>query len=297
MTAVPATGYHFVSWSDGKTANPRTDSNVTADLSVTASFAINTYTLTYTAGAHGTIQGTSPQTVAYGANGTAVTAVPATGYHFVKWSDDVTTASRTDTNVTADLSVSASFGDATPPVTTQTGADGAWHNGAVAVTLSATDTGSGVATTEYSIDGGLWQTGTIVALDTQGDHTLGYRSTDNAGNVEATTTVHVKIDLTVPTTTQSGATGNWQKGPVTVTFRATDAGGSGVATTQYRIDVGGWQTATSVMVSVDGDHTIDYRSTDAAGNAEPPNTMHVKVDATPRSRRRQAPMTSGTPTG
>ena len=50
---------------------------------MTATFAINTYTLTYTAGANGTITGTSPQTVDYGASGTEVTAVPNTGYHFV----------------------------------------------------------------------------------------------------------------------------------------------------------------------------------------------------------------------
>ena len=58
---------------------PRTDTNVLADISVTANFAINTYTLTYTAGANGTITGTSPQTVNYGADGTAVTAVPTAG--------------------------------------------------------------------------------------------------------------------------------------------------------------------------------------------------------------------------
>ena len=52
-----------MSWSDGVTTATRTDTNVTADKSVTATFAINTYTLTYTAGAHGTILGTSPQTV------------------------------------------------------------------------------------------------------------------------------------------------------------------------------------------------------------------------------------------
>jgi len=44
------------------------------------------YTLTYTAGAGGTISGTSPQTVNYGTNGTTVTAVPNTGYSFVQWS-------------------------------------------------------------------------------------------------------------------------------------------------------------------------------------------------------------------
>ena len=37
---------------------------------MTASFAINTYTLTYTAGTGGTISGTTPQTVNYGASGT-----------------------------------------------------------------------------------------------------------------------------------------------------------------------------------------------------------------------------------
>ena len=39
-------------------------------MTVTANFAINTYTLTYTAGANGTITGTSPQTVNHGASGT-----------------------------------------------------------------------------------------------------------------------------------------------------------------------------------------------------------------------------------
>jgi hypothetical protein len=35
--------------------------------------------LTYTAGANGSITGTTPQTVNYNTSGTAVTAVPATG--------------------------------------------------------------------------------------------------------------------------------------------------------------------------------------------------------------------------
>ena len=60
---------------------------MTANISVTANFAIDTFTLTYTAGAGGTITGDTSQTVNYGADGTAVTAVPDTGYHFVDWSD------------------------------------------------------------------------------------------------------------------------------------------------------------------------------------------------------------------
>jgi uncharacterized repeat protein (TIGR01451 family) len=39
VTAVPDAGFHFVQWSDGSSANPRVDANVTADASVSASFA------------------------------------------------------------------------------------------------------------------------------------------------------------------------------------------------------------------------------------------------------------------
>jgi len=78
----------------------------------------DSFTLTYTAGSHGTISGSSPQTVAYGASGTEVRALPDAGYHFVAWSDGLTSASRTDGNVTADLSVTASFAsDTTGPRT------------------------------------------------------------------------------------------------------------------------------------------------------------------------------------
>jgi hypothetical protein len=67
------------------------------------------YTLTYTAGAGGTISGTSPQTVVYETSGSAVTAVPNSGYQFTSWSDGVTTASRTDTNVMGNVTVTANF--------------------------------------------------------------------------------------------------------------------------------------------------------------------------------------------
>ena len=122
VTAVPAAGYHFVKWSDGLTANPRTDIGVTGDVTVEAEFAEDavpvTYTLTYTAGANGTLTGEVTQTVEEGANGTAVTAVANAGYHFVKWSDGVETAKRTETNVMANLSVTAEFAeDAVPEYT------------------------------------------------------------------------------------------------------------------------------------------------------------------------------------
>ncbi len=121
VTAVPNAGYHFVNWSDGSTANPRTDTGVTTNLSVTASFAINTYTLTYLAGKNGTISGTTPQTVNYGASGTPVSAVSGIGYSFVHWSDGSTANPRTDLNVTNALTLTASFVNLSPPVITPIG--------------------------------------------------------------------------------------------------------------------------------------------------------------------------------
>ncbi|MDG0794819.1 cadherin-like beta sandwich domain-containing protein [Cohnella ginsengisoli] len=124
VTAVPASGYHFVKWSDGNTSTTRTDTNVTADIAVTAEFAINTHTLTYTAAANGTITGDTTQTVNEGADGAAVTAVTASGYHFVKWSDGNTSTTRTDTNVTADIAVTAEFAINTHTLTYTAAANG-----------------------------------------------------------------------------------------------------------------------------------------------------------------------------
>ncbi len=68
-----------------------------------------TYTLTYIAGEHGSISGDAIQTVAAGGDGSPVTAVADSGYRFVKWSDDSTDNPRTDTNVTANITVTAIF--------------------------------------------------------------------------------------------------------------------------------------------------------------------------------------------
>lgn len=69
----------------------------------------------YTAGTNGTITGLTLQIVSDGASGTTVTAVPNTGYHFVKWSDEETSASRTDNNADRDINVSAIFALDLPP--------------------------------------------------------------------------------------------------------------------------------------------------------------------------------------
>ena len=110
VRAIPDADYSFLQWSDGSTANPRTDTNVTGDITVTALFSQPThYTLHYSAGSGGTLQGQAQQSVPGGGSGTAVTAVANTGYHFLQWSDASTNNPRTDANVQAHLSVTALF--------------------------------------------------------------------------------------------------------------------------------------------------------------------------------------------
>ena len=179
--------------------------------------------------------------------------------------------------------------DATTPVTSDDAPAG-WQSSAVTVTLSVNEAGSGVASTSYRIDGGAFQGGTSIAIPAPADHsndgvhTIEYRSTDNAGNVEALRSATVRIDTTLPTTTDDAPAG-WSSSPVTVTLTPADAL-SGIASTQYRVDGGAFQGGTSIAIpapadhSNDGVHTIEYRSTDNAGNVEPLETATVRIDTT-----------------
>ena len=109
VSAVPDANYHFVNWSDASTVNPRTFTSVETTTSLTATFAIDTYTATYNAGGNGSISGTAIQTINHGESATAVTATPSANFHFVGWNDGVLTATRLDTSLTGSISKSASF--------------------------------------------------------------------------------------------------------------------------------------------------------------------------------------------
>ncbi len=109
--------------------------------------AAQKYTLTYTAGANGAISGVSPQSVSSGASGTEVTAVPNAGYRFVSWSDGSTQNPRTDTNVAANISVTAGF---TRNITTPTVT--AWP-AASAITYGQTLAASTLTGGAASVDG------------------------------------------------------------------------------------------------------------------------------------------------
>lgn len=95
--------------------------------------------------------------------------------------------------------------DGTPPETEHSLApsspqgNNGWYTSAVTVTLEATDATSGVNHTRYRINGGAWKTyREPFAIDTDGEHTVTYRSTDLAGNQENTSTISLKIDTEAP---------------------------------------------------------------------------------------------------
>lgn len=81
--------------------------------------------------------------------------------------------------------------DNEPPVTTALSS--VEISGAAKVTFTATDNLSGVAVTQYRIDGGSWIDGTSFALFSIGEHKVSYRSIDVAGNVETTQSITVNV--------------------------------------------------------------------------------------------------------
>lgn len=82
---------------------------VALSLGLLAACAHNEYTLKYAAGEGGSVTGETEQVVKEGEDGSTVTAVADFGYKFVKWSDGVTTAERTDRQVDGDVTVTAEF--------------------------------------------------------------------------------------------------------------------------------------------------------------------------------------------
>ncbi|MEM2900138.1 MAG: DNRLRE domain-containing protein, partial [Thermoplasmata archaeon] len=99
------------------------------------------------------------------------------------------------------------LGDITAPTTTATittgtlGSNG-WYTSDVTVSLSATDSESGVKSISYgegSIETTVNGNTVSVTLTTEGQHTLLFQAKDNAGNVESVKQIVIKIDKSAPT--------------------------------------------------------------------------------------------------
>ncbi|WP_344599954.1 OmpL47-type beta-barrel domain-containing protein [Streptomyces glaucus] len=183
--------------------------------------------------------------------------------------------------------------DATPPETSATvsgerNADGAYVDMAT-VTVSASDTGSGVDRIEYAVGSGAWQPYTTpVMVHQPGTHTVRYRAADRAGNVSAERSVQFTVVAAPPQDTTPPVTGVTVEGTrnsdgayvnsARVTVTATDGDGSGVDRIEYALDGGPYLAYTApVVVDRAGAHIMAYRATDEAGNTSPARTVSFTV--------------------
>lgn len=162
-----------------------------------------------------------------------------------------------------------------------------WYDGAITVTLRARDgEGSGVRSTEYSLDGAPYTTyGGPVTIGGAGPHTLAYRSKDVAGNVESERIMRARVDATAPQTIAliNGAAPReaYQDG-VRVALVRTDGDGSGATATEYRLDGSAWKAYEGAFDVLSlGEHRVDYRSRDAVGNTEPYRTLRFALVTPP----------------
>ncbi|EFL20952.1 putative glycosyl hydrolase [Streptomyces himastatinicus ATCC 53653] len=183
--------------------------------------------------------------------------------------------------------------DTTPPETSATvsgkqGPGGDYYDTAT-VTVTASDTGSGVNTIEYALDDGDFAKYTApVAVTAHGAHTVRYRATDRAGNTSEAKSVTFSVvaapstDTTPPETTAKAegtknSDGNYL-GSAKVTITATDAD-SGVTKTEYSLDGGPYLAYTTpVVVDRVGRHTVAHRATDKAGNTSAAKKLAFTVD-------------------
>jgi hypothetical protein len=195
-----------------------TFTNVTANHTIAASFAINTFTITASAGSNGAIAPSGAVVVNYGAN-QSFTITPNTGYHVADVLVDGVTAgavtSYTFTNVTANHTIAASFAINTFTITASAGSNGAIApSGAVVVNYGANQTFTITPNTGYHVADVLVD-GVTVGAVTSYDFT----------NVTANHTIAASFALNTYTIAATAGTGGSiaPSGQVTVNHGANQA--------------------------------------------------------------------------
>ncbi len=123
----------------------------------------------------------------------------------------------------------------------------------------------------------------------QGEHSVWVEAEDRAGNTARASATFI-VDYEAPITDMSlaGTVGDnqWFTSAVRVTLDATDPspGGAtpaGVAATRSRIDAGSWtQYDGEFVIGAQGEHLLEFYSTDRAGNSEDVREATVKIDTT-----------------
>ncbi|UAL08149.1 MAG: leucine-rich repeat protein [Candidatus Methanogranum gryphiswaldense] len=274
ITANMNAGYHFTSWSGTivSTVNPLTISSVDSNVNITASSSIDVFTVTLSKDAHisnitytlngGTSKNyTVPFTVNYGDNLT-IKAVADSGYYFVQWASGVTDNPLTITDITSNISYTATS-----------------SMDAFTVTLSKDSNISGIT---YTLNGGVPQNYTVpFAVDYGDDLTVtaimnfGYNfntwsgtitSTDNPLSIDLVSNVSL-IASASPDTSTVTFVGNYSESTYSVSI--TETYGTAYVLPEddptrdgynfagwYTSSTGGTQVTSQTVVYTTGDKTL-----------------------------------------
>ena len=176
-----------------------------------------------------------------------------------------------------------------PTITNSSG--GNWTNQDVKITLSSTDSQSGVLKYQCKYSGTSNRWADAKSTDTWSaarNETIYYRSIDNAGNVSAVSSTAIKIDKTAPAapTITNSSGGNWTNQSVTTKVTSTDAM-SGIA--KYQIKYSGTSNAwrdfdnnnsSHTSWAADRNETLYFRAIDNAGNISAESSTLIKIDKT-----------------
>ena len=146
-----------------------------------------------------------------------------------------------------------------------------WYLGPVTVHFSCADALSGLATCPDD-----------VTLTDNGANTASGTARDIAGNPATATVTGISIDQELPSTSallEGPLSDNWYTGTVTLTLSGHDLT-SGVAVTTYSVDGAETQSYSEpISISSQGAHSIEYWSTDVAGNVETSTSVGFTIDS------------------
>ncbi|MBI4009964.1 MAG: Ig-like domain repeat protein, partial [Candidatus Aenigmarchaeota archaeon] len=160
--------------------------------------------------------------------------------------------------------------------------DGVWVNLDQTVILTPLDALSYIGDVNYCTGSGctpnvLLNSPYQLNYNSDQDTIVRYQVWDLATNPSIVGEYNIKLDKTNPITTDDALVG-WQNSDQTITLSPTDAL-SGVQDTFYRINLGIWTSYVApIFITDEGINTLEYYSTDAAGNIETTNSVQVWID-------------------
>ena len=177
--------------------------------------------------------------------------------------------------------------------------DNGWFRGDASVAVKAVDNRDASPTIDTGTTSGWQPYVGPVPVSGDGKHSLSYRAKDSSGNSTGEKTVPVWIDGTAPSTQVAVTRGSGVENSDKATLKLTAQDAlSGVASTTYRIDGGDWKVLGNEdpLVQGYGEHTVEFFTTDVAGNPEPLHSMVVDLADVDTIQAIIAPQITGTPT-